>query len=101
MDDDPVLRSLGAELERDDPELAALLTGNAPLVAPSRRARTTGRTTLRLIAAFVLLGVLAAGLLLPMRVVLGMIAMLVILASPLVVCWLLENTDGRATPRHP
>ena len=30
MDDDPVLRSLGAELERDDPELAALLTGTAP-----------------------------------------------------------------------
>ena len=27
MDDDPVLRSLGADLERDDPALAALLSG--------------------------------------------------------------------------
>jgi hypothetical protein len=27
MDDDPVLRSLGAQLERDDPDLAALLSG--------------------------------------------------------------------------
>ena len=27
MDDDPVLRALGADLERDDPALAALLSG--------------------------------------------------------------------------
>src|SRR4029453_11979577 len=31
MDVDPVLRSLGADLERDDPELAALLTGTSPM----------------------------------------------------------------------
>jgi hypothetical protein len=97
MDDDPVLRSLGADLERDDPELAALLSGGAPF---DRAARTpTPHPALRVLALALLLGLLVAALLLPMRVVLGMAAMLFILASPMAVCWLLETYDNPA-PRH-
>ena len=41
-DMDPVLRSLGADLERDDPELAALLS-DAPPPPVSRPRDHTGR----------------------------------------------------------
>jgi hypothetical protein len=88
MDDDPVLRSLGADLERDDPELAALLSGRAP--APHRHS-----------VAWLLLGLplLLPALLLPARVTLGLLAMVLILSSPGLVCWLCAPTEGPAT--HP
>ena len=57
MDDDPVLRSLGADLERDDPALAALLSGQA-------RPRTGTRAGLAAAAASPLL---VPALLLPLR----------------------------------
>jgi CHASE2 domain-containing sensor protein len=86
---DPVLRSLAAELERDDPALAALLDG--------RPARAHHRFTL----AWLLLGpaLLIPAFLLPARVVLGLAAMLLILASPGFVCWLCADTDHPATGR--
>ena len=76
-DMDPVLRSMGADLERDDPVLAALL---------SVRNEHAHRHSLAwmLLALPLLLPVL----LLPARVTLGLLAMLMILASPLLVCWL-------------
>jgi hypothetical protein len=87
MDVDPVLRSLGADLERDDPELAALLTGTSPM--------PLGRWAHRLRRAAPLLVVvlLTAALLLPARVTLGVSAMLLILASPLVAIWLCAEAD--------
>ena len=45
------------------------------------------------------LPLLLPALLLPPRVVLGLLAMLLILASPLFVCWLCAGTDGPATGR--
>jgi hypothetical protein len=95
--EDPVLRSLGAELERDDPQLAALLSGGGPFdrVAPVR----SHHPALRALVVVVLVGLLLAALVLPMRVVLGMAAMLFILASPMAVCWLLETYDNPA-PRN-
>ena len=95
--DDPVLRSLGADLERTDPELAALLSGGAPLdgLAPVRG----HHPAVRALVVVLVLGLALAALLLPMRVVLGMAAMLLILAAPMAVCWLLETNEGPA-PRH-
>ncbi|UOY00656.1 DUF3040 domain-containing protein [Blastococcus sp. PRF04-17] len=103
MDDDPVLRSLSADVEREDPELAALLSGGAPFDRPvSRPARPRAHSgAIRLFVVVASVAVLGATLLLPARVVLAAAAMLLILASPLAVCWLLENDDGQATPRHP
>lgn len=75
MDDDQVLRSLSADLERDDPHLAAFLSGR-PLHRHS--------------ALWVLLALplLLPALLLPAHVVLGVASMLLILGSPAFVCWL-------------
>ena len=57
-----------------------------------------------LIAVLLLaLPVLAAALLLPARVTLGVGAMLFILGSPLAVCWLCaatDRTDPETTPDH-
>jgi hypothetical protein len=85
-DMDPVLRSLSAELERDDPALAALLSGH-------RIHRHS--------PAWVLLALplLVPALLLPTRVTLAVLAMLLILSSPLLVCWLCLAAERRATPR--
>ena len=85
MDDDPVLRSLSADVERDDPALAALLSGH--------HAR-------RHSAAWLLLGLplLAPALLLPGRITLGVLALLLILSSPVFVAWLCVAGDDRATP---
>jgi hypothetical protein len=82
MDDDPVLRSLAEELERDDPELAALLG------EPPRPQRHTG--------AWLVLGVLLLGiiLLLPAGMAFGILAMLAVVCSPLLVCWLIASDDG-------
>jgi hypothetical protein len=88
-DMDPVLRSLGADLERDDPALAALLSG--------RRDHPHRHSLAWLLLA---LPLLLPALLLPARVTLGLLAMLLILASPLMVCWLCAATDDPATG-HP
>jgi len=93
MDEDPVLRSLGEELARDDPRLAALLgDGDA---APSRW------HTWRMLAVLLLAPPLtAAALLLPPTVVLGLTAMLLVLLSPLAVCWLCATADHTASRPH-
>jgi hypothetical protein len=81
MDDDPVLRSLGEDLERDDPGLAALLSG-----------RPRHRHT----AAWLLLAVplLLTALLLPARMTFGIVALLLIICSPLVVLWATAPPEG-------
>jgi hypothetical protein len=86
MDDDPVLRSLSADVERDDPALAALLAGH-----PAHRHS--------LAWLLLVLPLLIPALLLPGRVTLGLLATLLILASPVMVCWLCAGTEGGATPR--
>ena len=85
MDDDPVLRSLSAELERDDPALAALLSG--------RRVRRPSPAWVLLV-----LPLLVPALLLPARVTLAVLAMLLILSSPLMVCWMCAAAENRVTP---
>lgn len=88
--EDPVLRALRADLERDDPALAALLSGREP----PRRHHTVAWASLAMtVVVLALLGFPA--------VTLGVLAMLVVLASPLVACWWCAfPTDGPA-PRHP
>jgi hypothetical protein len=81
-DMDPVLCALGDDLERDDPALAALLSGRT-------RARHRHSPAWFLLA----LPLLVAALLLPARVTLGLLATLLILASPLVVCWFCGTED--------
>jgi hypothetical protein len=89
MDDDPVLRSLGEDLERDDPALAALLSG-----------RRTPRHRWSLAWLLLLLPLLVAALLMSVRVTLGVMTMLLVLASPAVVCWMCAAVDG-PTSRYP
>ena len=93
--DDPVLRSLSADLQRDDPRLAALLSGTSlPHDRPS--------TWLRIAVPLVGLVVLTAVLLLPLRVTLGVSAMLLILMSPLAACWMCaaaDRADGKPPPQ--
>jgi hypothetical protein len=71
--DERVLRSLGKDLERDDPRLAALLSG-----VPARR---FPRAWLLLVAP--LLSVLV---LLPVTVAVGVVSLVLVLASPLAGC---------------
>jgi hypothetical protein len=87
MDVDPVLRSLGADLERDDPDLAALLTGTDT----TPFGRWAGR--LRVAVPVLAMALLTAALVLPLRVTLGVSAMLLILASPLIAIWLCAEAD--------
>ena len=86
MDDDRVLRALGADLERDDPALAALLS--------ERR----GHRHRRAWSLLLLLPVIPA-LLLPARITLGGLALVLILSSPLLVAWLLAQ--GSSPPDAP
>jgi Flp pilus assembly protein TadB len=90
MDDDPVLRSLGEDLARDDPRLAALLSG---LDAPHRHRRAWHRMLLLLAPVLV-----TVALLVPPTVAVGAIAMLLAVLSPLAVCWLCANGE-RPAPR--
>jgi hypothetical protein len=83
MDDDPVLRELAEDLERDDPRLAALLGEPA-------RARRHAGSWLLFALPLVTLGLL----LLPARTALGLVAVLAIITSPLAVCWLVSNREG-------
>jgi hypothetical protein len=85
MDDDVVLRALSAEVERDDPALAALLSGQ-------ERSRHRHSAAWWLLA----LPLLIPPLVLPARVTLGLLAMILILASPGAVCWLCAVTEGPA-----
>ena len=90
-DDDRVLRALGDDLERDDPALAALLSGRAT----RRRRHHPVRWALLALTAIALALLIAPG------VTLGVLAMLLVLASPLVACWWCAfPTDGPA-PRYP
>jgi hypothetical protein len=82
---DPVLRSLGEDLAREDPRLAALLTGRRP-----RRIRRA-----RLLLA---LPLLAALFLLPVTTAVGVIAIVLVLASPLAVCLTDPRPDGGSAP---
>jgi Flp pilus assembly protein TadB len=80
--DDAVLRRLAADLARDDPRLAALLGDSPPETRPRH-----GRTHL----LFLLLTVpvlVTVALLVPPTVAVGVTAMLLAIASPLVVCWM-------------
>lgn len=79
--DDAVLRRLAEDLARDDPRLAALL-GDSP---PGTRPRH-GRTRLVLLLTLPLL--VTVLLLVPPTVAVGVTAMLLAIASPLVVCWM-------------
>ncbi len=88
-DGDAVLRSLGEDLARDDPRLAALLDGSAPV--PPRR---TGRITLVLLLTTPLV---TLALLLAPTVTVGSLAILLAVAAPLAVCWLCA--EDRQPPR--
>ena len=88
MDDDPVLRELAEDLERDDPRLAALL-------GESAHARRHVGAWLVLALPLVALGLL----LLPVTTALGLIAVLAIITSPLAACWLISNGDGPVAGR--
>ena len=89
MDDDPVLRSLGEDLARDDPRLAALLEG---VDTPDRRWGPP-----RLLAVLLLGSILlTVALLVPPTVALGATAMLLAILSPLAVCWLCTAGDRPA-----
>jgi Protein of unknown function (DUF3040) len=89
MDDDPVLRELGAELERDDPELAALLSGSGSV--PRRHRHWMAWTLLALT-------IVCVGVVLAPAVTLGVLAMLLVLASPLVACWWCALPDDGPAP---
>ena len=86
MDDDQALRLLEADLERDDPGLAALLSGSAP---PRRAHRAW------LLLVIPALSTLA---LLPMTAAIGVVSLLLVVASPLIVCWACTPSDGAAQP---
>ena len=89
MDDDPVLRELGAELERDDPELAALLSSPPP---PTSRRHTVAWSVLAVVVAGV-------GILLAPAATFGVLAMLLVLASPLLACWWCAMPSDGPAPR--
>jgi len=93
VDDDPVLRALGADLERDDPNLAALLEG-------TRRPHSAHRLAWALAMLVPGFGLLVAALLLPITVVLGVVVMLLILGSPFGAAWLCRTAD-EVRPRRP
>ncbi len=86
MDDDPVLRSLGAQLEHDDPRLAALLSGTGPV---HRHTRAWWLLP-PLLVALVVAGTVRFG-----PQVLGAASMLLAMAAPLAVgLWFLHDGDA-------
>ncbi|MFD2091222.1 DUF3040 domain-containing protein [Blastococcus deserti] len=91
MDDDPVLRSLGEDLARDDPRLAALLSGDGRTARPGRGAWAV------FLVILLTPVVVTVAVLVPPTVVLGIVAMALAVASPLVVCWLCAG--DRPAPR--
>ena len=87
MDDDAVLSALGDELTREDPRLAAALTG--PLHAP-------GPHLLRWTAAT--LAVLALVLLVPPMTALGIAALVLVVGSPVLAWYCCVFPDDRPAP---
>ena len=82
MDDDSVLRELAADLEREDPRLAELLAGSVD---------DPGRPWWLLL----FLGLpLLMGLFLLSEVLFGTVAIALVVAAPLIVCWLLPPPTG-------
>jgi 4-hydroxybenzoate polyprenyltransferase len=96
VDDDPVLRSLAADLEHDDPRLAAFLTAPLPLAALPAAARHHHPVGWLLLALTLLCALVVA---LPITVAVGMLAMVLVIASPLAVCWLCSIADDPPHPR--
>jgi hypothetical protein len=90
MDDDTVLRTLGEDLARDDPRLAALLSGSRG------SSRPWGARSLLLLLVIPALTTVA--LLVPPTVAVGVLTMLLAVGSPLAVCWLV-TTSERTPPR--
>lgn len=88
MDEDLVLRQVAAELEREDPRLAARLTG--PVDGGSR----DDPWWVLLLAGAPLLMILF----LLSQVAFGAAIFLLALATPLIVGWLLGPPDGNAAP---
>ncbi len=87
MDDEAVLRALGEELARDDPDLAARLTAG-----PGTRVRPPGRGALWLVVLGAVVAVAAPLLLGPP--VFGVMALLVLFGCPFAVSrWLLASLD--------
>ena len=96
MDHDPVLRTLAADLERDDPRLAAFLSGRRPGPPPAHHHSLAGW-----VLAGALASMLALAVTLPVTVAVGVLAMLVVIASPLAVCWLCSAAEDPPQPRTP
>jgi Flp pilus assembly protein TadB len=97
VDDDPVLRSLAADLEHDDPGLAAFLSTPHPLARTSVPHRHHP-------VAWALLGalpLLVLAVILPVTVTVGVVAMVLVIAAPLAVCWLCAMADDPPRPRNP
>jgi cobalamin biosynthesis protein CobD/CbiB len=94
VDDNPVLRTLAADLERDDPRLAAFLSGRRNTLPPAHR-----HHPVLWIAAAALVAMLALAVTLPVTVTVGVLAMLVVIASPLAVCWLCSVAEEPPHPR--
>ena len=85
LDQDPVLRSLGEDLARDDPRLAALLSGRHP-------------HRIRAVHLGIALPVLAAFLVLPITTAVGVVAVVLALASLLVGGLAGSGPDGGPAP---
>ncbi|MGY1681572.1 DUF3040 domain-containing protein [Geodermatophilus sp. SYSU D01176] len=86
MDDDAVLRALGEELAREDPDLAARLSA-----APGVRVRPPGRGAFWLVLAGAVVAVAATFLFGP--AVFGVMAVLVLIGCPFAVSHYLPD-DG-------
>ncbi|NYJ05298.1 hypothetical protein [Petropleomorpha daqingensis] len=116
MDDDPVLRALAEALERDDPQLAALLRAGPTqhvrrvLAAPARPAAPPGdrpRYRRRPPGWVLWLGcALAAGLVVLASIPLGLAAfgvlgIVLLMLSPLVACLWCATIDEMRPPERP
>jgi hypothetical protein len=121
MADDPVLRALGAALERDDPRLAALLrAGPTPaarrvLSAPPQQSapqqaapEPVGSAHRRRPPGWVLaLGATLAGVLLVLATIplglaaFGVLGISLLVVSPLAACWWSATADELRPPEWP
>jgi len=88
MGEDRALRELAAELERDDPRLAARLTGAAD----------AGSSDARWWALMLAGAPLLMGLFLVSEAAFGGAILVLALAAPLIVGWLVGPPGGSATP---